>query len=219
MKQLVIVGSGALAAEITSFIEDENYTTDPELEIKGYIDFDYNKDRYWKHYDYSKPILGDIYSYNPAEDDYFTVCIGDLKFRMEMINILRQKQANFINIIHPKAVIYKKSIIGLGNIIYPHCSIYPKAKISDFNIMTEFAIIGHDCNVGSNNFIGGDGLMGHAALGDSNFLGVRSVVLPNVKVGSNNIIQAGMIVDKSVKDNTTVFYRYKEQVLAIPKVQ
>ena len=217
MKQLIIVGSGAVAAEVTSYIEDGNIGKDQELVIKGYIDFESNIEKYWKHYDFSKPIIGDINSYEINEEDNFIVCIGDLQFRLKMINILKQKEAKFINIIHPTALISKKSKIGQGNIISPYCSIGPKAMLGDFNIMTEFTIIGHDCTVGTNNFIGGDGLTGHASLGDNNYLGTKSIVLPHVKIGNNNVIQAGMVVDKSIQDNTTVFYRYKEQVLAIPK--
>ena len=215
MKQLIIVGSGAVAAEITSYIEEGHFGAD--LSIKGYIDFKANKDKYWKHYDFSKAIIGDIYSYEIQEEDYFAICIGDLQFRLKTINILRQKQAKFINIIHPSTVISKKSQIGQGNIMYPYCSVGPKANLGDFNIITEFTVIGHDCTVGNNNFIGGDGLTGHASIGDNNYLGVRSVVLPHIKIGNNNVIQAGMVVDKPIHDNTTIFYRYKEQVLAIPK--
>jgi hypothetical protein len=42
-------------------------------------------------------------------------------------------------------------------------------------------------------------------------------VIPDVNIGNGNMIQAGMMVDKSIKDETTIFYRYKESVIAVPK--
>jgi UDP-3-O-[3-hydroxymyristoyl] glucosamine N-acyltransferase len=56
------------------------------------------------------------------------------------------------------------------------------------------------------------GLAGHAQIGDENFFGIRSTVLPNIVVGNRNTVQAGMMVDSHVGDDTTVFYRFKEKL-------
>ena len=66
-------------------------------------------------------------------------------------------------------------------------------------------------------FLSVAGLAGSVKVGSNNYFGLRSTVIPGVEVGNNNVIQAGMIVDKNVKDDTTVFYRFKEKVMAIPK--
>ena len=54
-------------------------------------------------------------------------------------------------------------------------------------------------------------------MGDNNYFGIRATILPSLNVGSNNLIQAGMIVDKNISDSETVFYRYKESVRIISK--
>ena len=54
-------------------------------------------------------------------------------------------------------------------------------------------------------------------MGDNNYFGIRATILPNINVGSNNLIQAGMIVDKNITDNETVFYKYKENIRIISK--
>jgi acetyltransferase-like isoleucine patch superfamily enzyme len=77
--------------------------------------------------------------------------------------------------------------------------------------------ISHDCKIGNGNFFSTAGIAGRIEIGDNNFFGIRSTVIPHVSIGNNNIIQAGMVVDKSIKDNSTIFYRYKEQIIAIPK--
>ena len=38
-----------------------------------------------------------------------------------------------------------------------------------------------------------------------------------MKVGSNNVIQAGIVVDRNIDNDPYYFHRFKEKVLAIPK--
>jgi len=95
--------------------------------------------------------------------------------------------------------------------------IVANTEIGNHNLITSYSFISHDCKIGNGNFFSTAGLAGRITIGDNNFFGIRSTVIPHVSIGSSNVVQAGMIVDKSVKDNTTIFYRYKEQILAIPK--
>lgn len=41
-------------------------------------------------------------------------------------------------------------------------------------------------------------------------MGIRVTTVPDIIIGNRNKIQAGMIVDKNVGDDSTLFYRYKE---------
>ena len=59
---------------------------------------------------------------------------------------------------------------------------------------------------------------GYCHIGDNNSFWIKSTVVYSVNVGSNCVIQAGMVVDKDVPDGTTVFYKYKERIMAIPKI-
>lgn len=215
MKQVVLVGSGAVAAEITSYIEDGSLGNHCDFIIKGYLEFSENKEAYWSKYDYRKPILGDIDTYQIDEEDYFIICIADIQFRQKIIDILKIRNAKFLNFIHPSAIIARTANIGIGNIIYPFCQIGPKAKLGDFNIMTHNTTISHDCTIGDNNFIGGDGFCGYVNVGNNNFFGVRSIVIPHVNIENSNCIQAGMIIDKNIQSEATVFFRYKEKVVII----
>jgi bifunctional N-acetylglucosamine-1-phosphate-uridyltransferase/glucosamine-1-phosphate-acetyltransferase GlmU-like protein len=60
-------------------------------------------------------------------------------------------------------------------------------------------------------------LCGHTTVGDDNYMGIRATTVPEISIGDRNKIQAGMILDKNVGDDSTVFYRYKEKLLAIPQ--
>ena len=219
MKDILIIGSGAVAAELTSFIEDHNSRVNiaDRLNLLGYIDYRYNVDKYWAKYNLKAPVLCDVNMYAPSANEEVLIGISDIPFRNIMIEMLQKKNARFASFTHYSVNIPDSSILGMGNIIYPYCLIGPNTKIGNFNLITSCSIISHDCTIGHGNFLSTAVIAGRVNIGNNNFFGIRSTLLPNIIVGNTNVIQAGMIVDKSVKDNSTIFYRYKEQILAIPK--
>lgn len=219
MKKIVIMGTGAVAAELTSYIEDNNKHTNSEsqIEILGYIDYEYNIEKYWKKYQLEKPVLGDIDTFNFEKGVEVLIGFSDIKFRNEIISKLELKEAAFFQFIHHSVIVPGTIELGKGNIIYPFCVIGPNTKMGDFNMVTSYSFISHDCTIGDGNFFSTAGIAGRVLIGDNNFFGIRSTVIPNVTIGNQNVIQAGMVVDKSIKDDATVFYRYKESIIAIPK--
>ncbi len=215
MKNLVIIGSGAVAAELTSFIGDKSFSAESGIRIKGYIDYHENIEIYWKRYNLKNPVMGDIDTYKIAEDDWFVIGISDVKFRRKMYEKMKSRGGKFINIIHPTAIVAGDVVMGEGNIINPYCIIGPNVKIGDFNLLTSQSVISHDSVLGTNNILSTALLCGHVRVGDDNAFGIRSTVIPHLTIGSSNTIQAGMIVDRNVDDNSVVFHRFKEKVLLI----
>jgi acetyltransferase-like isoleucine patch superfamily enzyme len=210
MKKIVIIGSGALAADLTVFFENTSMKEYGEIHIKGYIDYDYNIEKYWKRYNFDNPVLGDIDNYRINDDEYYVIGIADVKFRKIIIEKIREKRGNLINLIHPTALVPRNSIIGVGNVIGPY------SKIGDFNVVLAYSMISHDCVIGNNNVFASALLCGHVKAGDDNYFGARSTVIPHINLGSRNTIQAGMVLHDEISDDTVVFYRFKERILAIP---
>jgi len=217
---IIIIGTGAVAAELTSYIEDNNTKLDLNNQIKllGYIEFEENIEKYWKKYKLKAPVICDIDSYVPATNDEVLIGISDIQFRNTMIDKLLIKNVKFASFIHNSVILPETVQLGSGNIIYPVCIIGPNTLIGNFNMITSYSFISHDCNIGNGNFLSTAGIAGRINIGDNNFFGIRSTVLPHVTIGNNNIIQAGMIVDKSIKDDSTIFYRYKEQNIPCQKL-
>src|SRR5450432_1020589 len=167
MGNIIIIGSGAVASELTSYIEDHNkhLSDDRQLIIKGYIDFDENIEKYWAKYKFSKPVLNDIYNYNVNDDDRFIIGISDIEFRLKMIEILKSKKAEIIGFTHYSAIVANSAKMGVGNIIYPHCIVGPNSTIGDFNFFTSYSFVSHDCLIGNGNFFATAGLSGHISVG------------------------------------------------------
>jgi UDP-3-O-[3-hydroxymyristoyl] glucosamine N-acyltransferase len=216
MKNIIIVGSGAVAAELTSYIDDQNKHTGGEdrLDILGYLDLEENIPRYWARYKLKKPVLSNIYDYKAKEGDHFIVGISNIDFREKMMMVLKEKNATISGFIHHTAIIAETAKMGSGNIVYPHCLIGPGADIGNNNFITSYSFISHDCRIGDNNFFATAGLSGNSSIGSNNYFGIRSTVLPNIVIGNKNTIQAGMIVDKNIGDDSIVFHRFKEKVIA-----
>lgn len=219
MKNVIIVGSGAVAAELTSYIEDNNKHVGEaeQLNILGYLDSEENIPKYWARYKFKKKVIADLKDYQPKPGDHFIVGISHLEFRTGMIKMLEQKDANIIGFVHHSTIVADSAVLGIGNIIYPYCIVGPNTTIGNHNLFTGYSFVSHDCKIGSNNFFSTAGLSGNVSVGDFNFFGIRSTVLPNISIGSRNIVQAGMIVDKDIADDSTIFHRFKEKVISINK--
>lgn len=219
MKKIIIIGTGAVAAELTSYIDDNNKFSNIEsqIDLLGYIEYDYNVEKYWKKYQLKKPILGDIYNYHFKNDEEVLIGISDIKFRNEIVMTLEEKGIRFFQFIHHSVIISDTCTIGKGNIIYPFCIVGPNTDMGDFNMLTSYSFISHDCVIGNGNILSTAGIAGRVSIGDNNFFGIRSTVLPNIMIGSENLIQAGMVVDKNLHNDTILFYRFKEKILTIPK--
>lgn len=212
MKNLIIVGCGAHAAEIVDYIEYINqHSTSDTFKIKGLID---NVKTHYDHYGYHYDYLGTIDDHTIEPDIYYVMGIGNLTIRLKVFQEYKLKKAQFIGIIHPTALISKSAIIGEGTVISHNVSIGPKVEIGAFNVINSRCTIGHDAKIGNNNFISPQVVLGgYSEIGDNNLLGTNSCLIPEIKVGNDNKIMAGMSLTQNVHDHETVFYRYKEKLV------
>jgi sugar O-acyltransferase (sialic acid O-acetyltransferase NeuD family) len=217
MTQIVIIGTGGMAADLTLCFENTSYGLYKDISIKGYIDYEYNIDKYWKRYHLDKPVLDDIDHYKVSDEEFYVIGIADVDFRKIVINKIKEKGGRFINLIHPTAIVDKNLILGTGNIIGPYTLVDPNVKMGDFNVVLAQSIVSHDCVVGNNNIFSTTLLCGHVRVGDDNFFGIRATVIPHIHLGNRNKIQAGMLVDNNLSDDSVIFHRFKEKILVIPK--
>ena len=140
-----------------------------------------------------------------------------MKSRKKVIEVILQKKVRIGSFIHPSVIKLKNMEFGVDNIVMPFCVIEKYAIIGNYNFITSFSFISHNCVEGDNNFFSVADITGSVKVGNNNYFGIQSTVIPGIEIGNNNALQAVMLVDKDVKDVTTVFYRFNEKVLAIPK--
>lgn len=219
MKNIIIFGTGAVAAEMEMSISTSGWLEAHNARIKGFTASDEAGIVHWKEYKFEQPWLGLFQDYQVEEDDYFILALGNPVAKRKVVDLIRQKGGKFITYIHPGSTVAKTAKIGEGCVIYDQTIIGPNATLGDFNLMTAQSIVSHDCHVGNYNFFSTCLLCGYNNVGDDNYFGVRVTTMSSINIGNRTKIHAGMIVDKDVPDDSTLFYKYKEKILAIPKME
>jgi sugar O-acyltransferase (sialic acid O-acetyltransferase NeuD family) len=219
MKKVVIIGAGGVAAEVCSYIKAINKMQNEKIEVLGFLDdIEERFNGFATKYKFEAPYLGTFKDYNYKEEEFYIFGFANIQGRIDFMETHKDKNIQFINLIHPSSIIAESANIGEGNLINPYCIIGPNAVVGNNNILTSYSFISHDCIVGNNNFFSTSGLSGHVNVGDNNFFGIRATIIPDITIGSNNTIQAGMIIDKNISDHETVFYKYKEKITIINSI-
>ena len=216
MKKVIIVGSGGHGAELDDYIRYGNKSEKGEsYNIIGFLD-DYPEN--YRRYRFSAPYFGSISGHDIRSDCFYLIGIANLEYRRKIVELLLERGAEFITYIHPESFVSESAIIGRGAVISYHCNIGPNAVVGDYTLVNARASISHDSQVGKYNFIGPNVcLSGFTKVGDENLFGINSATIPQIEIGNRNKIAAGMTLDKNVEDDSTVFYRMKERVIAVPK--
>lgn len=216
MKQVIIIGAGGHGAEIDEYIRFNNRNTAVEqLSIIGFLDD--NPDNY-AAYRFSAPLLGGIKEHQPQQDCFYLIGIANLIYRRLFVELFLQKGACFTCCVHATAYVSDSASIGCGVVIGPYANIGPNARVGDYTLINSRCSLGHDTVVGQCNFISPNVCFsGFTVVGDGNLFGINSSTIPGIRIGNRNKVAAGMVLDKDVGDDSVVFYRYKERVIAVPK--
>lgn len=216
MTEIIIIGAGGHAAEIDEYIRYSQKTTGKkELKISGFLDD--NPDNY-HHYKFSAPLLGSIQTHRVIRGGSYIIGIASLNYRRMFVEKYKAAGANFVAFVHCSAYVSETGFIGEGSIIGPNANIGPNVRVGAFTLINSRCSMGHDTVVGDYNFISPNVCFsGFTAVGDENLFGINSATIPGITIGSRNIIAAGMILDQNIGDDTVVFYRFKERVIAVPK--
>lgn len=204
MKNLIIIGAGGLgreALDIALRVQEEIPST--EWRIKGFIT-DISGDFYEKdtgEYD----IIGTIKDHKVSSDNVYVFAIADVDFKKRITKEFLEQGAEFINLIHPQAMVSRFAKYGVGNIIQTHCGISSNVEIGDFNMFNSFTTVGHDAKIGDYCTISSHcDITGYTIIGNDVFMGSHTIICPHAKVGDHARIGAGSVVLKRVKANTLV---------------
>lgn len=216
MQSVIVIGAGGHSAEIDDyFYFTGKSNADFPLRIIGYIDDNASA---YEQYQLSAPYLGSISDHQIRNDCFYLMGIANLKYRRPIIDRFIDKGAKFATFIHPQATISPSARIGKGVVVAPYANIGPNVVVGDYNLINSRCSIGHDTVIGNYNFISPNVCFsGFTKLGDENLFGINSATIPGISVGNRNKIMAGMTLDKHVGDDETVFYRFKEKIIAVAK--
>lgn len=202
MKDLIIIGAGGFGREVLSWACDIE-PTQCEWKLKGFLDDNLAA---LDGYNTSHVIIGAAATYQPRENDVFICAIGPPKIKMNVCRSILHRNAQFISLIHPTAIIGQNSNIGYGCILCPRSIITVNVTLGNLVTLNGNSGVGHDAVIGDGSTISAYcDITGFASLGKEVFLGSHAVVLPGKIVGDNAVVGAGSVVIRNVKPGTTVF--------------
>lgn len=217
MEKYIIIGAGGHAAEIDEYLAHANILSGTsKYSVCGFID---DNAAGYNAYAFSAPYLGTIKDHVIDNSCFYIMGIANLAFRKAITEDFLAKGAVFKTFIHPLAYVSPSARIGEGVVIAPYVNVGPNVVVGNYTLINSRASMGHDTRIGNYNFISPNVCFsGFTTIGDENLFGINSASIPKITIGSRNKIAAGMIIERDIEDDTTYFHRFKEKVLAIPKV-
>lgn len=199
MKRLLLVGAGDFGREIYGWCLD---VKNPDWVIGGFLDDNLAA---LQGYGCDKKIIAPIQDYQPQMNDIFLCTIGHPATRLKVGRQLQARGAEFINFIHPSALVNANAKLGAGIIIGPFCYIATHATLGDFVMLNVSASVGHDAVLNQGCTLSSYcDVTGHVTLGERVFMGSHACIIPNKKVGDDAIIGAGSAVMRNVVAGSTV---------------
>lgn len=175
--------------------------------VLGFLDNDKNK------HDMrilNLPVIGDDEIVNEYSSQSVRLVngIGSVcapKLRQEVYQFFSDKGYNFLNIIHPTAILGQAISLGTGVQVMAGSIIQPGTKIQCNTIINTGAIVDHDCEVGAHVHISpGTTLSGNVKIGHRTHIGAGSTIIQGITIGSDCLVGAGAVVVKDVPEGATV---------------
>ncbi|SFR50496.1 acetyltransferase [Maribacter stanieri] len=136
------------------------------------------------------------------------VAIGDNWTRKLIVDRISKivPYFNFVNTIHPDAVLGKDVQLGCGNVIMPGSIINANSIIHDFCILNSQSILEHDCLMESYSSLAPSSCCGgNVSIGSFSSICLGASVVNNIVLGQHSVVGAGSLVVDHFGDNLVIY--------------
>lgn len=172
--------------------------------LNGYTDIAFLDDDSSKTECNGYPVVGSVAKAMQIIYSDFIVAIGNANTRQQIQESLISNGLNVVTLIHPKAVIAEKVIIGKGTVIMAGAVINSETSIGDGCIINTCASIDHDCVIGNYVHVSvGSHIAGTVEVYDRTWIGIGATVSNNLTITSDCTIGAGAVVINDIKNKGT----------------
>jgi sugar O-acyltransferase (sialic acid O-acetyltransferase NeuD family) len=208
MDKILIIGTGGLAREFTSWFKDS-------FEIVGYSSNEHND-----HSEFNLP--GILYTENVTPDligtDLAVMCIGNSVIKKRVYNEFSRAGFSFPTFVHHSSVYSESATLQDGVIIAPQCVVSPNVKIGKLTYINFCCGIGHDAIVG--DFVQmnpGSQIGGESKIGDQVLIGTNSVVLQGISIGDGATVASGAVIFSRISEGVTIIGNPGKRMSAFDK--
>lgn len=197
MKRLAILGASGHGKVVADIAETLGWS-----EVLFFDDVwpDINQNGHWLITGNTDMLLSLLDSF-----DGVFVAIGNNNIRAVKLEVLFEKGAKVISLIHPSAVISRYSSIGAGTVVMPSAVVNVDSSLGRGCIINTGATVDHDCVIGPYVHLSpGVHLSGSVSVGEQSWIGVGSCVRQQTQIGSGAVVGAGAVVVSHVENAVTV---------------
>jgi len=134
--------------------------------------------------------------------------VGDNYTRSKIAeDIIKQyPDFEFINLIHPRAIVADDIEFGVGNVIMAGATVNPGTRFSNHCIANTNCTIDHDCVLENYSSIApGATLGGNVSLGEGSAVSLGANVIQGIKIGEHSVIGAGATVVNDIDKNIVAY--------------
>jgi sugar O-acyltransferase (sialic acid O-acetyltransferase NeuD family) len=202
MKKVIVIGSGGHAKVVIDILEEMS-----GIEIIGVTSKSLDKNTTFCNY----PVLGDDNSLKDYDRNVYYCAMGlggysDNKLRESVFDYVKSLGMFFINVIHPTAIISRKSVLGEGIVIFPGVILNTDTVIGNNTIIATRSSVDHETVIGDHVLVSAGVTIGaYSVINNGSLLALGSKVISGIVIGKNSLIAAGAVVVKNVPDNSRVF--------------
>ncbi len=133
------------------------------------------------------------------------VAIGSNSVRAEVAQWLLDHGFDLATVIHPSVQMGRGVRIGAGSFLAAGVVVNCDAEVGRHAILNTAASVDHDCRLGDAVHIApGCRLCGHVRVGTQSLLGAGVVVIPSVRIGDSVLVGAGSTVLDDLPDGARV---------------
>ncbi|MEN8241872.1 MAG: acetyltransferase [Chloroflexota bacterium] len=201
-QKIVILGAGGHAREVLDVVEAIN-AEKPSLQMLGFIvEPGYQKPGTWIN---DLPVLGHFDWLEENQYQVKVVCgVGFSAPRYRVVQKAEQLGVEFVNLIHPTALLTRWVTLGSGVIITAGCILTNQITIGNHVHLNRRSNISHDNLL--EDFVTvspGANLSGNVTLKQGSFIGTGASIIEGKTVGAWSRIGAGAAVIEDIPDNVT----------------
>lgn len=202
MKDLIVIGAGALGREVAQLVKDINLDEN-QWNFLGFIDETLEKQGTFVN---NTPVLGgfDWLANNRCGNVWGVCAVGNPRDKFGLVQKAKECGLNFANLIHPGVARNDFIEMGVGNIICWGTFLSVNIKIGSFVTINPGCGIGHDTVIEDFATLYWDvTLSGNVLIHEGCEIGSKGAVIPKKSVGCWSILGAGAIAVKDIPERCT----------------
>lgn len=201
-KKVIVLGSGGHAKVVIDILHGMNNIT-----IHGIT----SKSLMYGDYFFGYPVLGDdlvLNNFNPSE---YVLAMGlggyrDNDLREQVYRFGKGLGFDYINAIHPGAVISETVKFGESITIFPGVVLNTDVQINDNSIVATSSSIDHETIIGRNVLVSAGVTIGaYTVIMDNALIALGAKIISGIKIGKRALVAAGAVVVSDVPDNAIVY--------------